>query len=100
MPSREIVHVVATFVAAPGREEELERVLGALVEPTRQEPGCLRYDLMRALDGSGEFVFVEEWETVESLDEHGRSPHVREAGARAPELLGAPAKVTRYRQIR
>lgn len=96
---REMVHVVATFVAVPGKEEELERVLTALVEPTRREPGCIRYDLVRALDGSGEFVFIEDWETVESLDAHGQSPHVREAGARAPELLGAPPKVTRYRQI-
>jgi len=98
--SKEIVHVVATFVAAPGKESELESALAALVEPTRKEAGCLRYDLFRALDGSGDFVFVEEWESVETLDEHGRSAHIQEAGAKAPALLSAPPKVTRYRQIR
>jgi quinol monooxygenase YgiN len=98
--SREIVHVVATFVAAPGKEGELEGALAALVEPTRKEDGCLRYDLFRALDGSGDFVFVEEWESVETLDAHGRSAHVQEAGTKAPTLVGGPPKVTRYRQIR
>lgn len=94
------VHVIATFAAAAGKEEELERVLSGLVEPTRQEPGCLRYDLTRALDGSGEFVFIEEWESVATLDAHGRSAHVREAGARVPDLVAAPPKIARYRQIR
>lgn len=98
--SKEIIHVVATFIAAPGKESELEQALASLVEPTRKEAGCLRYDLFRVLDGSGDFVFVEEWESVETLDAHGQSAHVKEVGAKAPALLGAPPKVTRYRQIR
>jgi quinol monooxygenase YgiN len=97
---QETVHVVATFVAAAGKEEELERVLSALVEPTRREPGCLRYDLTRAFDGSGEFVFIEEWGSVATLDAHGQSAHVREAGTRVPDLVAAPPKIARYRQIR
>jgi quinol monooxygenase YgiN len=96
---RETVHVIATFVAAPGRQEELESALSAMVEPTRKEAGCIRYDLTRALDGSGELVFIEEWETAESLDAHGRSEHIREWGGKARELVASPPKVTRYRQI-
>jgi quinol monooxygenase YgiN len=96
---QETVHVVATFVAAAGKEEELEQVLAGLVEPTRQEPGCIRYDLTRALDGSGEFVFIEEWESAATLDTHGESEHVRQARPRIPGLVAAPPKIARYRQI-
>jgi quinol monooxygenase YgiN len=96
---QETVHVVATFVAAAGKEEELERVLSGLVEPTRREPGCIRYDLTRALDGSGEFVFIEEWESAATLDAHGESEHVGQARTRIPDLVGAPPKIARYRQI-
>ena len=96
---RETVHVLALFVAAPGREADLERALSAMVEPTRKEAGCIRYDLTRALDGSGEFAFIEEWETAEALDAHGRSEHIREWGGKARELVAAPPKVMRYRQI-
>ena len=96
---RETVHVLAIFVAAPGREAELERALSAMVEPTRKETGCIRYDLTRALDGSGEFAFIEEWETAEDLNAHGRSEHIREWGAKARELVASPPKVMRYRQI-
>jgi len=95
------VHVIAMFVAAAGKEHELGDLLGTLVEPTRREAGCLRYDLLQGIPGeSGDFVFVEEWESEEALDAHSQSEHVRHAGSQVGPLLGAPANIARYRQIR
>lgn len=99
--SQETVHVVALFVAAPGKENELEQLLSTLVEPTRKEAGCIRYDLMRGLPGeSGDFVFIEEWESAETLDAHSQSAHLREVGPKVGPLLASPAVIARYRQIR
>jgi len=98
--SREIVHVIATFVAAPGKEDELEEALVALVEPTRREAGCLRYDLVRGHGRSAELVFIEEWESVPHLDAHSQTDHLRAAQARVAPLLGAPASIERYRRVR
>ena len=97
----EKVHVIAIFVAAAGKEHELEQLLSGLVEPTRREAGCLRYDLMRGIPGqSGDFVFIEEWESEAALDAHSKSAHLREIGPKVGPLLGAPANIGRYRQIR
>jgi quinol monooxygenase YgiN len=97
----EKVHVIAIFVAAAGKEQELEQLLEGLVEPTRREAGCLRYDLMRGTPGeSGDFVFVEEWESEAALDAHSQSAHIKEVGPKVGPLLGAPANIARYRQIR
>ncbi len=93
------VHVLALFTAAPGKEVELEEALMVLVEPTRKEAGCIRYDLVRGLGKSAEFAFIEEWESAEHLDAHSQTPHVREVGSKAAGLLGAPASIERYRQI-
>src|SRR4028119_682306 len=129
--AQEIAHVVALFVAAPGKENELEELLSTLVEPTRKEAGCIKYDLLRGIPGElGDFVFVEEWESVEALDAHSQSEHLQavgpqtgpppgapahaapprpprhgarrraRGGARAGPVRGAPASVPRYRQIR
>lgn len=96
----EKVHVIAMFVAAAGKEQELEQLLGSLIEPTRKEVGCIRYDLLRGIPGeSGDFVFVEEWESAETLDAHSQSAHLREVGPKIGPLLGAPANIARYRQI-
>jgi quinol monooxygenase YgiN len=98
--SREIVHVIATFVAAPGKEDELEQALVALVEPTRREAGCLRYDLVRGHGKSAEFAFIEEWESAAHLDAHAQTEHLRAAQTRVAPLLGAPASIERYRRVR
>ena len=95
-----VIHVIATFLAAPGREDELESALQTLIEPTRREAGCLRYDLLRSFPGVQpvEFVFVEEWASVEELDAHGRMPHLQALGPRVKDLVGAAPHVIRHRQ--
>lgn len=96
-----VIHVIATFLAAPGKEDDLEAVLRGLIEPTRREAGCLRYDLLRSFPGVTpvEFVFVEEWASVEELDAHGRMPHLQALGPRVQGLLGVAPHVIRHRQV-
>ncbi|AJX17666.1 antibiotic biosynthesis monooxygenase family protein [Burkholderia ubonensis MSMB22] len=43
------IAVVALIVARPGEEEKLRAVLEGIVEPPRNEPGALQYDLHRDL---------------------------------------------------
>ncbi|MFL6192675.1 MAG: putative quinol monooxygenase [Thermoanaerobaculia bacterium] len=95
-----IVHVVATFTAAAGREDELEKVLLEMLEPTRAEAGCIRYDLLRSLPGVSpvEFTFVEEWESIEALDAHGRTPHLQGLRPKVQGLAEGPPRVVRYFQ--
>ena len=94
------VHVLALFIAAPGKEAELEEALLALIEPTRKEAGCIRYDLTRGLGKPAEFAFIEEWESGDHLDAHLQTAHVAEVGSKIPPLLGAPVSIERYRLIR
>jgi quinol monooxygenase YgiN len=95
------VHVVATFYAEIGKEDEMERALRGLIGPTRREAGCIRYDLLRSLKGESyvEFVFVEEWASEEELDAHGRSAHLQGLRGRIQGLTGSLPRVIRYRQV-
>jgi len=74
------------FEAAPGREDDLEEALRALVAPTRGEPGCLAYRLHRDPKQPGKFMFYEKFRDQGALDAHIASPHFqnfvksREAG--------------------
>ena len=94
------VHVLALFTAAPGKEDELERILLQLIEPTRREAGCIRYDLVRGMGRSADLAFIEEWESKEALDAHSKTEHVRRVQAEAAPLTGAPTSIERYRLIR
>jgi quinol monooxygenase YgiN len=95
------VHVIATFFPEVGKEDELERVLLEMIEPTRREPGCIRYDLVRSLQGnsSTELVFVEEWESAAALDAHGRTPHLLALRGKVKALIREQPRVSRYRQV-
>jgi len=98
---QDTVHIIATFLAAPRREEELESALRELIEPTRREAGCISYDLLRSLPGVSpvELVFVEEWSSVRELDAHGRMPHLQGLRERVEGLVAAPPNVIRHRQV-
>lgn len=87
------VDVVAHLHAKPGSEGRLREVLESFVGPTRQEEGCLRYDLFVDLDHPHKFTFIEEWSSRAALEKHGQSAHIQEGRKHFPELLGEPAWV-------
>lgn len=46
-----------------------------LIEKTKQEQGCIAYDLYHDLKNKGHFVFIEEWLDRAALDAHVQSEH-------------------------
>ncbi|MCE2754293.1 MAG: antibiotic biosynthesis monooxygenase [Pirellula sp.] len=91
--SEQKVDVVAHLNAKPGCEDQLRRVLESFVGPTRQEDGCIRYDLFVDLDHPNRFTFIEEWASRDALEKHGQSAHIQEGRKHFPDLLGDPAWV-------
>ena len=47
-----------------------------MIAITKQEDGCIAYDLYEAVDGSG-VVMIELWESQEALDRHMESEHFK-----------------------
>lgn len=74
-PEDQIV-VVAHFIAVEGKENELLAVLHRLIEPTRKEPGCLRYELNQEADNPRAFTFAEKFASREAFDAHTKTPHI------------------------
>ena len=70
--------IVVGLKAKPGKADELRRDLSALVEPSRNEDGNVRYDLFEDQTTPGRFVFVEEWSSVETRTmHHEHGPHIQ-----------------------
>jgi quinol monooxygenase YgiN len=94
MPST--VHVLARFVARPGKEDALRAVLSALIAPTRRELQCYQYDLLVDSNDPRQFCFVERWDGNAALEEHLATPHVKAALAQLEELVESPPEIRRY----
>jgi quinol monooxygenase YgiN len=91
--------VVATFQARPGKEAELRAALTGLLAPTRQEPGCLNYDLHQSAQEPAKFLFHENWTDQAALDAHLKSPHIQKLLPRVDELCTAFPQITIWEKI-
>lgn len=97
--SKGIVHVVTRVTALPGKEEQIKTILLELMEPTRQEPGCISYKLLHSRVIPRDFVLMSEWESEEYVDQHLDSVHVQEAFLEGGRLLASPPDIRRYQLL-
>lgn len=87
------LHVVATIPVKAEHVEAMRGPLTQLAEATRQESGCLTYDLYESAAAPGVFVTVERWTGQDALDAHMKSPHVAAAFAAAGNALAGEVAI-------
>ena len=86
------INVVAVITAKPGSEDVVREAMKGLVEPTREEAGCISYQLSESNVAPGTFITVEEWNGPSDLDLHMETPHIQQAlSAMGSELAAPPA---------
>jgi quinol monooxygenase YgiN len=92
----ERIGVVAKVTARPDKAAEMRAVVLKLAEHSREEDGCIRYDVLQSAVEPCVFVLVEEWASNAHLDAHNLTPYVHEAIMKATPLAAAPLDVGRY----
>ena len=99
MTTNRNIRVLAFFKAKPGKAAALKDFLSQLVEPTRREDGCLRYELHQNKADPEDIVFIEEWASDAALDDHLASAHVLAALPMVGEFVSASPDIRRYRLL-
>jgi quinol monooxygenase YgiN len=79
--------LLVKLTAQPGKEKALLDELKLMVEPTRKESGCIKYDLNHDPAQKGVFWFVEEWATQSDLDKHHQTAHFKNLQERKSALV-------------
>ncbi len=98
MPTSNFV-VVAHFRARPGKAEDLESLLLGLVGRTREEDGCLLYDLHRDETDASQFLFYEIWANRQVWEAHMNSAHIEALKTVVEDYLAEPLQIWQMRQI-
>lgn len=93
------IRVVAHIVALSEKVEEVKAILMRLVEPTRQENGCIQYQLLQNQADSTDFTFIEEWETADALDTHLATTHIATASAQLDGLIATEPDIRCYQLL-
>lgn len=70
-----MIQVIAQFHFQPERLDEVQALWTEMVETTRQEEGCLQYDLMQADADPCFYIVLEKWASQTALDAHSASAH-------------------------
>lgn len=96
---RNLLTVIASMRAKPGKEQALREALEALIAPTAKEDGYVNYDLHQGVEDPAVFFFYENWESGEAMDAHLVAPHLVEFGGRIDELLDGALQLSRLRRI-
>lgn len=93
------VTVLARFKAKPGLEQQVHNAIMSLVGPTREEAGCINYDLHQSSDDKAVFMLYENWVSKKDLDDHLNTPYLKNFLGKAPELLADPVDISLWDMI-
>ena len=91
--SKEAIIVTALFKAKKGKEDALKKELMTLIEPTRNEKGCIQYNLHQFFDDPESFIFYEHWENEETLAKHKESEHLKKCVHNIKNLIAEHPQV-------
>ena len=85
--------IITAFIRVKKNSAELEKInslFTRLIDETRKEPGCQKYDLHEVTDQPGLFIMMEEWASEAALENHNNSRHFKNFVASAGSYFTAP----------
>jgi len=93
------VSVVVRVVARSETVAEIGAIVQRLAARSRQEDGCISYDVLQDVSRPELFLLVEEWTSVSALDAHNKTAHFFEAVGKSQPLLAEPFVVSRFKTV-
>ena len=82
-----MINKVIEINAKPACDIILFNLLESMIEPSRAESGCNRYDVYRDVKNAGRFLLFESWESDRDLEAHRQSDHMQIFKQKAPDLI-------------
>ncbi|OLP18160.1 hypothetical protein BST81_14180 [Leptolyngbya sp. 'hensonii'] len=99
MTPTETITVTARFKIKPGLEGMLRRELDTVMALTRNETGCISYNLHQSDSDPLQFLMLEQWVSQEALDEHLQMPYIKSLFVKAAMLLAEPVELDFWKSL-
>ena len=88
-----MIVVVGRVITDPSKRAQLIEVAQKVASASREEAGCIDYRVFEDTEQPNRFVFVEEWEGEEALQQHFRTSHIAEFMQAIQSTITAPPDV-------
>ena len=92
-------YVLARITVRPEAAPAARKLLQELAQHSRQEAGCVAYEVFCQQQAPHVFQTVEQWKTSADAEAHMQTPHVGAAFAGAGPLLAAPPEILVYDKL-
>lgn len=91
--------LIAKSTVMDGKQNEFMRLANSLVQQSREEIGCLQYDLVQEENHSNIFYFIEKYVDEEALYLHQTSIHYQQIVPQLGQLRTQKAEVQKCNVI-
>lgn len=83
--------ITVFFSAKPERRTEVIQLCKSMINPSRNEPGCISYNFYQDLSDENKFFFFEEWKDQQAIDAHVKTNHYKEFVPKFETMIKAPS---------
>lgn len=94
-----MIKVITKKIVNEGMIESVVKLYGELVNASRNEKGCIEYELYQDKKDSYILVVVEEWESDEALKNHKDSEHFKRIVPMIGKLTSSKVDSNVYKKI-
>lgn len=92
-------YILARITVKPEAADAAKAILTDLVAKSRQDAGCVSYELYQQTEAPHVFQTVEQWKTKADADAHMTTPHVGAAIAAAGPMFAASPEILAYDKL-
>lgn len=82
-----VLYVTAILEAKDGEADKLGELLARNILPSKNEKGCLQYDLFRGGKDNNTFILHEQWTNVDAFNLHFTMPYMKDLSKNIKALL-------------
>lgn len=89
--------VMVAGIVTPGMEDYVREYLTKMMEYSRQDEGCLVYNIHQAIENPSEFMMYSEWESRAAFEKHNNTPIITEFKEElAKAMFGVQSPLTEW----
>ncbi|WP_315082071.1 putative quinol monooxygenase [uncultured Clostridium sp.] len=94
-----MIKVVAKNFAKQDKMNEIIELYKELVEMTRKEEGCIKYEMYQDEQDARILTMIEEWENRQALDKHLKSEHFTRIVPMLGKLMSKETDMNVYNKL-
>lgn len=88
-----MIMVIAKSFLPKENSDKLLELAKELVEITRKQEGCIKYEMYQDENDPKVLIMIEEWETKEALDNHTSSDYYKRIVSQSSEYINKMPEV-------